>query len=54
MYRWMGSHFHDWIDYNKVEFSIEFSYYNEVAPGFWGVTQYSIFTVSKRTRKFVL
>ena len=54
MYRLMGSHFHDWIDYNKVEFSIEFSYYNGVAPGFWGVTQYSIFTVSKRTRKFVL
>ena len=54
MYRWMGSHFHDWIDYNKAEFSIEFSYYNGVAPGFWGVTQYSIFTVSKRTRKFVM
>ena len=23
MCRWMGSHFHDWIDYNGVEFSIE-------------------------------
>ena len=22
MYRWMGSHFHDWIDYNGVAFSI--------------------------------
>ena len=54
MYRWMGSHFHDWIDYNKAEFSIEFSYYNGVAPGFLGVTQYFIFTVSKRTRMFVL
>ena len=21
--RWMGSHFHDWIDYNGVAFSIE-------------------------------
>ena len=20
MYRWMGSHFHDWIDYNKIVF----------------------------------
>ena len=20
---WMGSHFHDWIDYNGVAFSIE-------------------------------
>ena len=23
MFRWMGSHFHDWIDYNGVVFSIE-------------------------------
>ena len=23
MCRWMGSHFHDWIDYNGVPFSIE-------------------------------
>ena len=23
MCRWMGSHFHDWIDYNGVVFSIE-------------------------------
>ena len=22
---WMGSHFHDWIDYNGVAFSIEFN-----------------------------
>ena len=22
MCRWMGSHFHDWIDYNGVAFSI--------------------------------
>ena len=22
MCRWMGSHFHDWIDYNVVAFSI--------------------------------
>ena len=25
MCRWMGSHFHDWIDYNRVAFSIEFT-----------------------------
>ena len=25
MCRWMGSHFHDWIDYNGVAFSIEFT-----------------------------
>ena len=23
MYSWMGSHFHDWVDYNGVAFSIE-------------------------------
>ena len=23
MCRWMGSHFHDWIDYNGVAFSVE-------------------------------
>ena len=23
MCRWMGSHFHDWIDYNGVVFSVE-------------------------------
>ena len=23
MCRWMGSHFHDWSDYNRVAFSIE-------------------------------
>ena len=24
MCRWLGSHFHDWIDYNEVAFSREF------------------------------
>ena len=23
MCRWMGSHFHDWIDYNRVAFSMD-------------------------------
>ena len=23
MCRWMGSHFHDWIDYNEVAFLVE-------------------------------
>ena len=23
MCRWMGSHFHDWIDYDGVSFSVE-------------------------------
>ena len=41
MCRWMGSHFHDLIDYNGVAFSIE-------------LLEYIIFTVSKRTRMFNL
>ena len=43
MCRWMGSHFHDWTDYNGVAHFLIF-----------GVRQFSIFTVSKRTRVFVL
>ena len=42
MCRWMRSHFHDWIDYNGVAFSIELLE--------WGRT----FSVSKRTRMFAL
>ena len=45
MCRWMGSHFHDWIDYNGVA---HFRF------GFWGGRQFFIFTVSKGTRMFVL
>ena len=38
MCHWMGSHFHDWIDYNGVAFSE--SYCNGVAHFllFWGTT----------------
>ena len=43
--RWMGSHFHDWIDHNGVAFSI--------VTGFWARNVF-IFTVSKRTRMIVL
>ena len=41
MCRWMGSHFHDWIDYNGVAHFLIF----------W-VRQFFIFTVGKRTRTF--
>ena len=53
MFRWMGSHFHDWIDYNGVVFSIELL---EWVAHFqiFGVRQFFIFTVSKRIRIFVL
>ena len=45
MCRCMGSHFHDWVDYNGVAFSI--------VP-FTRRGSHIIFTVSKRTRMFVL
>ena len=40
---WMGSHFRDWIDYNGVADDLIF-----------GVRQFFIFTVSKRTRMFTV
>ena len=53
MCRWMGSPFHDWIDYHGVAFS------TVLLDGlthfrFFGVRQFFIFTVSKRTKMFVL
>ena len=53
MWRWMGSHFHDWTDYNGVAFSIELLEWGRTFSNFW-VGQFFIFTVSKRTRMFVL
>ena len=53
MCRLMGSHFHDWIDYNGVAFSIELLEWGRTFSDFWGKTVV-LFTVSKRTRMFVL
>ena len=36
MCRWMGSHFHDWIDYNGVVFSIELLEWGRIFSGFRG------------------
>ena len=40
MCRWMGSHFHDWIDYNWVAFSTEFPTeflkWGRKSSRFWG------------------
>ena len=36
MCRWMGSHFHDWIDYNGVAFSIELLEWGHTFSDFWG------------------
>ena len=43
MFRWMGSHFRDWIDYNGVARDLIF-----------GVRQFFVFTFSKGSRTFVL
>ena len=34
MCRWMASHFHDWIDYNGVAFSIELPEWGRIFSGF--------------------
>ena len=36
MCRWMGWHFHDWIDYNGVAFSIELLEWGHTFKDFWG------------------
>ena len=36
MCRWMGSHFHDWIDNNGVAFSIELLEWGHKSSDFWG------------------
>ena len=36
MCRWMGSYFHDWIDYNGVAFSIELLEWGRTFSDFLG------------------
>ena len=36
MHRWMGSHFHVWIDYNGVAFSTELLEWGRTFSDFWG------------------
>ena len=36
MCRWMGSHFHDWIDNHGVAFSIELLEWGRTFSDFWG------------------
>ena len=54
MRRWMGSHCHVWIDYNGVAFSMESLEWRRTFSDFWGKKKFFTFTVSKRTRMFVL
>ena len=50
---WMGSHFHLWIDYNGVAFSIKLLEWGRTFSDFGGKFLH-ISTVSKRIRMFVL
>ena len=43
MCRWMGSHFHDWRDYNGVAFSIELLEWGRTFSEFWGKTVLHIY-----------
>ena len=54
MCRWIGLHFHDWIDYHGVTFSVELLEWGRTVSDFFGVRQFFLFTVSKHTRMFVL
>ena len=36
MCRWVGSHFHDWSDYNGVAFSIDLLEWGRKFSNFWG------------------
>ena len=36
MCRWMGSHFHNWFDYNRVAFSIKSLEWGHTFSDFWG------------------
>ena len=51
---WMGSHFRDWIDYNGGHIFNRVTRMGSHIFGFFGVRQFCIFTVSKRTSVFVL
>ena len=50
----MGSHFHDWTDYSGVAFSMALLEWGRTFSDFGGKIVLFIFTVSKRTRIFVL
>ena len=53
MCHWMGSHFHDWFDYNGVAFSLELQEWGCTFLDFWGKKVLHI-SVSKRTIMFVM
>ena len=36
MYRWMGSHFHNWVDYDRATFLVELLEWGRIFSGFLG------------------
>ena len=52
---WMGSHFHDWYDYNGVAFSIELLEWGRIFSGFWGknIKKYRTICGTKMRVKYV-
>ena len=44
MSRWMGSHFHDWIDYYGVAFSTELLEWGRIYTDFWSKTVLHIYS----------
>ena len=50
----MGSHFHDWINYNGVAFSIELLEWGRTFSDVWGSKVLRIYTVSKLIRMLLL
>ena len=42
MCRWIGSHFHDWIDYHGVAFSMELLEWARTFSDFWDKTVFHI------------
>ena len=54
MCRWMGSHFHDWIDYNGVTFSIELLEWGRIFLGFWGKNILASLGIKKNIGRFAV
>ena len=51
MCSWMGSHFHDWIEYNEVAFSIELLEWGRIFSGFGGRIFWQVVSLGEKYRK---
>ena len=53
MCRWIGLHFHSWIDYDRVAFSLELSEWDHTVLGFGGSENSGRYRLKNREeRKF--